>query len=645
MPLGQLLHRVQNVPDEGERPVSGRQLQVRRRQTAQQRHADVGGRGPPGQSHGRLFLPVVRRQPVVLRPEELSKILPDQGRLVEQEGPILLLQPPRPGDGAAHGPGKDRRGHPHQSDGGSDWEPGTYHAEQPRRHRWPHFLVIGPESVSRSPFRLCGGGPGQEFLVGHPHPPQGGEGGAGADPGLIGQEQKLHQRLEENPSKPRNNSGVVALRKASSPPEGQIGPGKKQMGGGGQDRHPRRRREHRPGQAHTQHQGQQGGHRHQAAAQVVEELPLGDGPHGVGLPPAVLIPDRPAQPGQKLPIPSHPAVESGKIRGYLIGIAVGKLHVSDESRPEIGALQQIVGQNGIFGKPPVQAGEKHVHVEDALAGIGALIKEVVIHVAGGRAVGVHPSLAGEDAGELGVIGRLQLHPHPRLEQTVAGDHHPTPGVHSGPVHGVQHGADQLPGGAHAQAGVRVQRDDIAGPLQRRAVPGQHLQAGTPPLQQPDQLDQGPALALPAHVALVHGMESGPAEKEIKPAAVFGVQTLHGISGRLRPAALRLSHGAVPVRQVGQKAEAQLRPRVPIGQPIALQQGGQLVSAVPVGEQAGDDTQGPPLLRHPLLQRQPVDRSGMHQTHHQEVGPVLHYVGYRQKQQHRRPQAVQPEPQQ
>ena len=82
-----------------------------------------------------------------------------------------------------------------------------------------------------------------------------------------------------------------------------------------------------------------------------------------------------------------------------------------------------MGQHPVVRQAVVQTPVKGVHLENALAGVGPLVKQVVVHIAGGGAVGVHAPLPRENAGERGAVGGLQLHGYTGLEQGVPPNHH------------------------------------------------------------------------------------------------------------------------------------------------------------------------------------------------------------------------------
>ena len=630
LPLVQSLHRVQDVSDQLRRPLPGQQVQVRRRHHRQQGHTDVGGGGPPGQGGAGLLLPVVRGEVTVLGAEEFVKITPDQGGLVEEEGPVGGRQGLSPAGGTAHRPGQHRGQQPDQAHRSPKAELGKEDYENPRRRRKPGRLIIKPDAPLPL-LRLGGGDPGQQVFVGHGHPPQGGGDGRQADIGLIGQEDQLNGGLQNGPGQTGDDGGVVPPPFAAAA-DRQLRPGQQQIGGRRHHRHAPRPGKDRPGDAHAQHQGQQGKDGGQRPAQVVKNLPPGQRGQGVVLLPAPAVRDPPSQPGQQLPVPPDPPVEPGKVAVDLPGTAVGQLHLPQQARPEVAALQQIVGQDSVVGKAAVQTGVEGIHRKDAFSGVGALVKEVMIHVAGGGAVGVHASQPAEHPGKEGLVGRLQLHCHPGLEQGVTGGDNAPLEVDDRLVQGVEHGPNQLPGGAHIQAGVRIQSDDIPHLAQPALLPRLHLQAGVPPLQQADQLGERPPFPLPAHITLVPGAEGRGAEKQVKPSAVLPVQVLHRPAGVFHPGGPLLPHGDAAVRQVGQNAQPQLGTGVPVGQAVPLQQGGQPGTAVLPGEEGHHHAQGPPLPGDSPLQLHPGDGAGRNQADQEKVQHIFHNVGQGQEQQ-------------
>ena len=106
--------------------------------------------------------------------------------------------------------------------------------------------------------------------------------------------------------------------------------------------------------------------------------------------------------------------------------------------------------------------------------------------------------------------------------------------------------------------------------------------------------------------------------------------------------------AVPKRfigQVGQQAEPQLFPRVPVGQPVAFQQRGVFPAALRSGKQPCNDAQCPSLGRYSPLQGHAAYRPGPDQVNRQEIQQVFDHIRHRQQEQQRHRPAVEPEPQQ
>ena len=368
------------------------------------------------------------------------------------------------------------------------------------------------------------------------------------------------------------------------------------------------------------------------AAQVVQQLPPCQRGQGIFLTPSPAVRHPGEQPRQQLPVPPDPAVQAGVVGTHLIGKSVCELHLPQQSGPEVGALQQVMGQYPPLRHPAVQTGIEGVHLEDALSRIGPLVKQVVVHVTGRAAIGVHSPQPGKHPGEQGAVGGGQLHRHSGLEQGVPLRDHPALPVHLRLIQGMEHCPHQLPGRAHVQAGIAVQSDDIAGVRQGPPVSGEYLQPAGAVLQQPHQLHQRAPLPFPAHPAPIPGTVTGFPEKEVEAAPVLPVQAVHLLPGLPDPAPPLRPHGGIPVGQIGQHPQPQLSAAVPVGQMVALQLFCQLTAALLSGQQGRDDAEGPPLRRDAGLQRHAVDRARGHQTDQKKVRAVFHQIGQGEKEQ-------------
>ena len=311
---------------------------------------------------------------------------------------------------------------------------------------------------------------------------------------------------------------------------------------------------------------------------------------------------------------------------------------------EVGALQQVMGKHLILWKTALQTGQKGLHIKNTLARIGPLVKEVVIDIAGGGAVGVHTPLSGKNPGKLAAAGGVELHPHTGLKQAISRDYHPPPPVHHRPVQGVEHGPCQLPRRPYIEGGIRIQSDDKFCIPQGLSVPGPDMEPGFSALQQTAQLQKRPPLSLPAQPALVGGLKHGFAEKQIEAPAVSFVEGVYGAGGILHPGPALAVHGLGAVRQIGQQAEAQFLPRVPVGQTVALQQGGIFPPALRPGEQTRDDAQSSPFGWNAPLQGHPAHRPGTDNVNRQKVQEIFYHIGDRQQKQHRHHPAMEPKAQ-
>ena len=88
VPAGQGFHAVQAVTDQRPRFPGAEKAQVRGGQDGEESQPDIGGTGPVGQSHRRLNLPVVRREPVVLRPQAFGEKTPGVPGAAEEIVPV-----------------------------------------------------------------------------------------------------------------------------------------------------------------------------------------------------------------------------------------------------------------------------------------------------------------------------------------------------------------------------------------------------------------------------------------------------------------------------------------------------------------------------------------------------------------------------
>ena len=179
-----------------------------------------------------------------------------------------------------------------------------------------------------------------------------------------------------------------------------------------------------------------------------------------------------------------------------------------------------MAQHPSGGDVPCGAAQQGAQVQDALARKAAAAEGVLVPLSPEAAVGVAAAGPGKNQGKVRCAGALRLDDEPWLDHPVTGGDKAGLFVDPGPVHGMQHGADQLPCRAGAEAAVAVQGQQKADAPERGRV-SDDGESTLLPGAEGGQLQQGAPLALKAGPELpVKGTGTG---KEIEAAAVAGVQ--------------------------------------------------------------------------------------------------------------------------
>ncbi|MNO61713.1 hypothetical protein D3C76_523680 [compost metagenome] len=269
----------------------------------------------------------------------------------------------------------------------------------------------------------------------------------------------------------------------------------------------RRRQRQQPAQA----EAGQGERREQRTAQVVEHLAAADQRHRPAARPAT------DDPRQQLPVAARPAVQAldhhVETRRRIFH------HLDIRGQPGAGenTLEQVVAEQLVL---PYPAGERRfegVDVVDALAGVGAFAEQVLVDIRDRRRIRVHAARSGEHALVEGAFAaQRQGRGHPWLEDCVAAHHAPLRAVEVRAVQRVGHLADQPQRRLARQAGVGVEGDHVAHVARHlRFLPGDGDETGVGrAAQQAVQFMQLAALALPAHPALLAGIEqAAPMQQE------------------------------------------------------------------------------------------------------------------------------------
>ena len=199
--------------------------------------------------------------------------------------------------------------------------------------------------------------------------------------------------------------------------------------------------------------------RHQAAPQVVENLPARDERQAVALD-AVARRHVREQPPQDLPVAPHPPVLPLRMREHARGIVVHDLDVADERGAGVHALEQVVRQQRVLRHAAVERRVERIDVVKALAGVDAFAEQVLIHVRHRGGVGVDAGVAGVGPREQRSGGAGHGHADARLQDAVALHHQLRLGIDDRPVQRMRDDADELARGLARQLRIRVERDAI-----------------------------------------------------------------------------------------------------------------------------------------------------------------------------------------
>ncbi|MCY1284316.1 hypothetical protein D9M70_332150 [compost metagenome] len=247
------------------------------------------------------------------------------------------------------------------------------------------------------------------------------------------------------------------------------------------------------------------------------------------------------------------------------------LDVRRQPRAREHALEQIVAEHRVLGNAPGERGLEGIDVVDALAGVGAFAEQVLVDVGHRGRVGVHAAGAGRQAlVERAFAAQRQRRRHARLQDGVAA-HHALFGI--APAHAVQgvgHLADQAQRRVARQPGVGIQRDDVAHAGQDVGLPRfvgstaiQRHEAGVGgAAQQPVEFVEFATLALPAHPAVLAGVEPAPAVQQVEALAARGraVPLVQCGDGLLRDAdqvGVAVEHFRIRIEAIRQQGKGQV----------------------------------------------------------------------------------------
>ncbi len=414
-----------DLPGEG---VGVDEAEVVSGQGREEPHPDVGGRGPMGDPGLGGLLEVVGGQMVVLGAHEGLEVAPRVAGDALQEGAVLGPEFQAPlrhglaqgvGDEGCDGPQRQhRQGRGERARTRESHEHEAQDRDERARDHRPHegagaVAVASPLGARRGRLPL------QQAPLGGRQPDEREADRVHSLPGLAREERQLQAGLRQRgvgvfPHHPKEDAPRLLRRRAAQGLERQR---VEAEGERGQDRgrpEPGASREDRPGEQQQGH----GRGRHQAAPQVVQDLPAGDERQAVAAEAGAGGDDR-EQPPQDLPVAAHPAVLAARVSEDARRIVVDHLDVGDESRARVQPLEEVVREESVLGNAPLEGGDEGIHVVEPLAGEDPLGEEVLVRVGDRGRVGVDAGVPGVEPREERAGGARHGHAHPGLEDPVA----------------------------------------------------------------------------------------------------------------------------------------------------------------------------------------------------------------------------------
>ena len=548
------------------------------RERRQEGHPDVR-RGRPVRDRGaRVLLIIVRREAMVFLAIELFEVGPRLARDLEEIGPVVFGEPgfrrrERAAEPVGHEGGGDPGGHErdrqpirgrthhdrHQEDRDCD-EGARDHLRQERAR--------ARAEESRRARRLCRGGlPLEEASLGHEEPDERQADGVHRVPRLLCEENERQEGLRGGRGEVRQGSSHVDTN-GSAAARDHRAPHQRENERECEDREPEERVEKRgarqdgPGGSEESEEGR----RHEAAPQVVENLPAADERKPVSHD-AVPGGNEREEPQENLPVAPNPAMLPPRVGQDVRRIVVDDLDVRDESRAGVEALEQVVREERVLRDAALERRDERVHVVQPLPGEDALSEEVLVCVGYGPRIGIHPGVARVDAGEQRVRGAGLSDRDARLEDAVSLGDPPQPRVHVRLVERMREDPDQRAGRSAREPSVGVERQDVADGREDPDVADDLRVArsrGSP--EEAIELLDLPALALPAHVEALFRIPGAEAmeEKEpvVFPCRVAVVQVLDPGARRREDFGVVRKRLRLGVTKVAEESEVHVRVQIP-----------------------------------------------------------------------------------
>ena len=573
--------------------------QVVRRKVCQQRQPHVGRRCPVCNGVRAILLPIVGRQPVGGHDDEPLEVAPGAARQSTQEDHLLRRQP---GDAwhqrATQPPRQRRRTDPEQQErrGGDQCPWRRQHHDHGRRERHgrrhPHLGERSDQRRRIASILVLRGRPLEQPSAADEHSPMRTQDCAGDEPRLVGQACHREGDLGAAPSGGVRGCEEVIRKRNATRPLREIHHGCDRGRGDDHTDHHHRPPPRRSQQGPRQHEQHERRNRHEAPAQVVEDLPLRqEGQRIRGTRPRC-IGHASQQPACYLPVAANPAPATADIGAVARRVVLVELDVGDQARAGIAPLQQIVAQDAVLRKPPRERALECVDVVDPFANERALAESILIDVGNRARVGVDAGLSAEKARVTRTARPLEAGRHPRLQDAVSAGHALALHVVMRAVQRMRHRAHQLPRRVARQLGIGIERDHVFRAHQRTGI-ADHGQKPLPRIalaqQQRIEVGELAALALVSHPHALTRIPSARAMQEVENAAgvrrvwssgrhrVLGVERANGILRRAQQLTVTACRFLRRVGKVGEQRKAQVG--VLIGEVAHLERFGQSLDRI------------------------------------------------------------------
>ena len=575
------------------------------REIGQQRQAYVGRRGAPRHHQQRMLLDVVRWQPMVLGADPGLKERPGAARQTAQERQLQTRQFSlalfwR----SSHPRHQHRRAQPQRQDWGSDpqgkrVDPGQPRGDRERKHRRkPHAAQFRAVPAAQAAFDFAGRIPLQQMTTRDQHPPGGAADGAQAEERLVRQAGQVDRRPQQLPAARLQHLQQVGFQGHVHRLGEQVAQRRQQHRQQQQGQHPQGPGQHLRHQRPADHEQDRGRRRHQAAAQVVQQLAAREPRERIEFKAALRARYPWQQPRQQLPVTADPAVASLHVGRVARRVILEQAHVADQAGTRVAAFQQVMAQDLVLRETVLQRVLEGIDVVDALADERTFAKQVLVHVRHRACIRIDTRLAAIHARITRADAATHAGAHTGLQDAVATRDPALVFVEARLVERMGQGADELARGIARQPRVSVQGDHVAHVGQHADAAGNGKECGFAVClvfavpQQMVQRGQLATLALVAHPRVLSRVpETRTMEEEEEISAfrrIAGIETFdlaHGVFHQ-RLVARHFLLGCV--QEIGQQAEMQVR--IAIGQEAHLQSFDQGIDAGLTPDHARHDHQ-------------------------------------------------------